>query len=115
MSYQAAYFQDYVGDKASAGSQDQSKALESLLCRISMEAQGMGALINNGGPTLTHAPLENSPVLDRGSAQVLVDLGIETDQRGNSRFVDHDLDGLAQPDIGAYEAAIDEFFASVAV
>ena len=55
----------------------------------------LGPLADNGGPTQTHALLTGSPAIDAGSnfrAGVL-----ETDQRGNDRFVS------GRVDIGAYE------------
>ena len=64
-------------------------------------------LANNGGPTLTHAPQTNSPILDRGFSFALT-----SDQRGSRRPED-DLnipnasDGA---DIGAYEAFNDIIF-----
>src|SRR3989442_13319215 len=43
----------------------------------------LGPLQNNGGPTLTHAPLPGSPAIDRGKS-----FGSTTDQRGLPRPVD---------------------------
>jgi hypothetical protein len=57
---------------------------------------GLGPLANNGGPTQTHLPLPNSPVIDEGSCAG------ETDQRGFPRLV-----GLAC-DIGAVEVQASE-------
>lgn len=42
----------------------------------------LGALANNGGPTLTHLPLAGSPVFDAGSPDCPPP---STDQRGNAR------------------------------
>jgi len=53
----------------------------------------LGPLANNGGPTLTHAPLPGSPVIDAGNNQA----NLATDQRGFTRVV-----GTAA-DIGAVE------------
>jgi hypothetical protein len=55
----------------------------------------LGALADNGGPTLTHALLPGSPAIDAGVAVP----GVTTDQRGVSR-----PQGIA-PDIGAFEVA----------
>jgi hypothetical protein len=44
----------------------------------------LGALANNGGPTETHLPSINSPVVDKGSAPG----DLTTDQRGDPRTVD---------------------------
>ena len=64
----------------------------------------LGPLKNNGGPTLTHAPLSNSPAIDRGK-----DIGSTgQDQRGSVRPVTYDA-AIAPPgggdrsDIGAVE------------
>jgi len=55
----------------------------------------LGPLADNGGPTLTHALLHDSPAIDQGANF----LGYATDQRGN---------GFPRPfgaaaDIGAFE------------
>lgn len=72
----------------------------------------LGPLANNGGPTLTHSLLSNSPALDAGDNCVTEvahcgAAGIPqfvTDQRGFSRLVDGpDADAIATVDIGAYE------------
>ncbi|HVT30107.1 MAG TPA: choice-of-anchor Q domain-containing protein [Lacipirellulaceae bacterium] len=52
-------------------------------------------LANNGGPTLTHALLANSPAIDHGSNP----LNVTTDQRGGAYSR---VDGVAA-DIGAFE------------
>ncbi len=54
----------------------------------------LGALADNGGPTLTHALLPGSPALDAGNDAACS----ATDQRGVSRPQG------AHCDIGAYEA-----------
>ena len=41
----------------------------------------IGPLTNNGGPTLTHAPVAGSPVLNAGN-NALIPAGVTTDQRG---------------------------------
>ncbi len=77
----------------------------------------LGALASNGGPTLTHALLSNSPALDAGDDCVTQaahcgDANIPqltTDQRGTvfNRLVDGpDADTTATVDIGAYETQI---------
>ncbi len=60
----------------------------------------LGPLLFNGGPTRTHAVLPGSPALDRGDSSVL----LSGDQRSFPRQVDGDADGVAQVDVGAYEA-----------
>lgn len=65
----------------------------------------LGPLADNGGPTLTHALLEGSVAIDAilgctdasGSA-------LTSDQRGAVRPADGDGDGIAQCDVGAFEA-----------
>jgi hypothetical protein len=56
----------------------------------------LGPLSDNGGSTLTMAPLSGSPVLDRGGSTADP---LSTDQRGRPR----PLNGA--PDIGAFEAS----------
>jgi len=65
----------------------------------------LGALADNGGPTLTHALLPDSPAIDAGSNPS----DLATDQRGGSYV----RSAGAAPDIGAFElqAAPDAIFA----
>jgi hypothetical protein len=59
----------------------------------------LGPLQDNGGPTLTHAPLRTSPVIDAGG-----NAGAPaTDQRGAPRGGDGNGDDTAAVDIGAVE------------
>jgi predicted outer membrane repeat protein len=51
----------------------------------------LGALANNGGPTLTHLPLAKSPLINKGA-----NVGVSEDQRGMARPV-------GNADIGAVE------------
>lgn len=70
----------------------------------------LGALINNGGRTPTHALLPGSPAIDAGDNAKAVDssgggAALTTDQRGYRRIVDgEDADTIATVDIGAFEA-----------
>lgn len=64
-------------------------------------APRLGPLQDNGGPTLTHLPLPDSPAIDHGGAH-----GFDTDQRGYARVVG------AAADIGAVEFGADRIFAS---
>ena len=73
----------------------------------------LGPLKNNGGPTLTHAPLENSPAIDQGKDIGPVAPGYTAtgeDQRGSTRPVnDPDIAnavGGDGSDIGAVELAV---------
>jgi hypothetical protein len=65
----------------------------------------LGPLADNGGPTLTHALLADSPAIDAGSNPS----DLATDQRGGSYV----RSAGAAPDIGAFElqAAPDAIFA----
>jgi hypothetical protein len=66
---------------------------------VSGVAPRLAPLAANGGPTLTHALLLDSPAIDAGS-----DTGAPaTDQRGLLRVSDGDDDGTARSDIGAFE------------
>ena len=59
----------------------------------------LGALADNGGPTMTHALLPGSPAIDTADP-----LATETlDQRGLPRPQDFDGDGTSEHDIGAFE------------
>ena len=66
----------------------------------------LGPLKDNGGTTLTHVPLSNSPALDQGQDMGRTDIG----QRGRVRPVTYDLAktipvGGDRSDIGAVELA----------
>jgi uncharacterized repeat protein (TIGR01451 family) len=70
----------------------------------------LGPLLDNGGPTLTHAPLAGSPAIDRGRADTIGDLVSGTDQRGLPRTVDDpsipNAPSSDATDIGAVEVAV---------
>lgn len=59
----------------------------------------LAPLGNYGGDTLTHALLPGSPAVDAGDN----DLCASTDQRGEPRPVDGNVDGMAVCDIGSVE------------
>jgi hypothetical protein len=73
----------------------------------------LGPLTNNGGPTLTHLPINDpdgegvSPAIDAGSNAHAVDPftadPLETDQRGFDRIVDGDANASQIVDIGSVE------------
>lgn len=56
-------------------------------------------LQDNGGSTLTHIPLFDSPLIEAGT----FDRDISIDQRGQARVRDGDFDGTSRTDIGATE------------
>lgn len=62
----------------------------------------LGALVQNGGPSKTMAPLPGSPAID---ALPVAASCATVDQRGVARPVDGDKDGQKQCDLGAYEYA----------
>lgn len=66
----------------------------------------LGPLQNNGGPTLTHAPLPGSPAIDAGNPASPGSPGAcpSVDQRKYLRPFDGDGNGSAICDIGAIEA-----------
>ncbi|MBA3471774.1 MAG: hypothetical protein H0T57_00860 [Rubrobacter sp.] len=61
---------------------------------------GLGLLINNGGPTQTHAVLKGSRAIDRGGALKGCPA---SDQRGQRRPQNGDGKGTSRCDIGAFE------------
>ena len=67
----------------------------------------LGALADNGGPTLTHAPLPGSPAVDQGKRDAIPTLADIVDQRGLPRPVNDPAIGNAvggdASDIGAVE------------
>ncbi len=67
----------------------------------------LGALQNNGGPTLTRALLRGSPAIDAGNpggCRDENDAVLTTDQRSSTRPTDGDGDFEVRCDIGAFEA-----------
>ncbi|MCA9139550.1 MAG: right-handed parallel beta-helix repeat-containing protein, partial [Planctomycetales bacterium] len=68
----------------------------------------LAPLADNGGPTKTHALLNNSLAIDAGNNDQALDQttgALETDQRGPNfpRIVDGDRSGTSTVDIGAFE------------
>ena len=67
------------------------------------QSAGLGPLVDNGGPTLTHALLEGSLAIDAGNPSIDFDDN-EFDQRGKPFFRVFDTEGGgARIDIGAFE------------
>jgi hypothetical protein len=64
----------------------------------------IGPLQDNGGPSLSHAPLPGSPAIDTGNDAAACGC-FDMDQRGSAfgRFRDGDGDGIQTVDIGAIE------------
>jgi hypothetical protein len=65
----------------------------------------LGPLLDNGGPTQTHALPEGSVAID--AVTDCTDIAgnpLTTDQRGNNRPQDGDADGIESCDVGAFEA-----------
>lgn len=63
----------------------------------------LGPLQINAGTTRTHEPLRDSPLIEVGlrpNGSIY-----RVDQRGETRYFDHDLDGAMRRDIGAVERA----------
>ena len=60
----------------------------------------LGPLTDNGGPTVTHAPLPGSQLIDAGEDYDSVNSPNETDQRGVARVIG------AHADIGAVESGV---------
>jgi CSLREA domain-containing protein len=73
----------------------------------------LGSLVNNGGPTYTHALLSGSPAIDAGNPggctwdhdndSGTAEVPLTRDQRGAPRVTDGDGTNGARCDIGAYE------------
>jgi hypothetical protein len=68
----------------------------------------LGALSDNGGPTMTQALLAGSPALDAGDNTTANNAGLTTDQRaglfGRIRDAASDADTTQTVDVGAFEA-----------
>jgi hypothetical protein len=63
-----------------------------------------------GGPTKTHALLDDSPAIDAGNDSILTIWDLEIDQRGRDREENFDSFGDDVVDIGAVELAFQEIY-----
>lgn len=74
--------------------------------RATINADSIGPLQDNGGPTLTHALPGTSGAVDTTSDQGCIDetgAALTTDQRGKPRPADGNNDSFARCDVGAFE------------
>lgn len=81
---QGAYFTDQghnlFGENGASGLLGATPRSDDLILAGPI-GTAIGPLTNNGGPTLTHHPVANSPVINAGD-NVLVAANMDTDQRG---------------------------------
>ncbi|MEM9352606.1 MAG: choice-of-anchor Q domain-containing protein [Planctomycetota bacterium] len=81
--------------------------------RATPEDAGLAGLADNGGPTPTHALLSTSKAIDAGDAATAASFDLVFDQRGELRVNNGNNNLVVKSDIGAFELAADEFFATV--
>ena len=65
-----------------------------------------------GGPTPTHRPYTDSPVIDSGHPAITAVGCTDEDQRFVERPIDYDGNGIARCDVGAFELETDVLFFS---
>jgi hypothetical protein len=117
----ADYRQDVIGEIVSNGHNifSQGDVIGAKLSDIIVAPEDvfttvLGPLTDNGGPTLTHAPLPGSPAIDAGDTADAVDANdhpLRTDQRGFSRLVGDAVD-IGSVEFGArrcHGSAFSEF------
>ena len=101
-----------ISDGYNLGSDDAGGWLTNATDQVNADPK-LGPLQNNGGPTWTHALLRGSPAIDKGNANAVPTLALNTDQRGFPRPVDNpsiaNATGGDGSDIGAFEEQYSAF------
>jgi hypothetical protein len=90
-----------LGNNLIGNTRDSSGWIASDLLNVDPRLDSMA---DNGGSTMTHALLPDSPAIDAGNNSGAP----ATDQRGNRRPRDGDGDGVAIVDIGSFEFSVDQ-------
>lgn len=91
-----------IGDVGDAAGLIDGVALDQVGDALAPIDPLLGPLQDNGGPTSTHLPAPNSPVVDAGNNAAASTI----DQRTAPRILDGDPDGMPTVDLGAVELDI---------